>query len=162
MTVASMLFAGGCRILAVPAAARAIRIPRAALSSHHNKHAPSWGCRSSHNSNTALAGEAEFLTTDAGILNATSSSDRYLRVDSQIVTFFLSTTFACCLILNLFLFKFPEVWPVASMSIAQKSTENWTLSYIRRRTCVRTYLQGPGSSSFVSVFLYASAYHIID
>ncbi|KHN37589.1 RNA pseudourine synthase 6, chloroplastic [Glycine soja] len=81
MTVASMLFAGGCRILAVPAAARAIRIPRAALSSHHNKHAPSWGCRSSHNSNTALAGEAEFSTTDAGNLTATSSSDSFPKYD---------------------------------------------------------------------------------
>ncbi|KAG4960145.1 hypothetical protein JHK87_036778 [Glycine soja] len=81
ITVASMLFAGGCRILAVPAAARAIRIPRAALSSHHNKHAPSWGCRSSHNSNTALAGEAEFSTTDAGNLTATSSSDSFPKYD---------------------------------------------------------------------------------
>lgn len=162
MTVASMLFSGSCRSLAMPAAARAVRISRAALVNNRNKHPPSWCCRSSHNSNTALAGEAEFLTTDAGILNATSSSDRYLRVDSQIVTFFLSTTFACCLILNLFLFKFPEVWPVASMSIAQNSTENWTLSCIRRRTCVGTYLQGSGSSSFVSVFVYASAYHVID
>ncbi|KAG4956232.1 hypothetical protein JHK85_042612 [Glycine max] len=78
MTVASMLFSGSCRSLAMPAAARAVRISRAALVNNRNKHPPSWCCRSSHNSNTALAGEAEFLTTDAGILNATSSSDRYV------------------------------------------------------------------------------------
>ncbi|KAG4948758.1 hypothetical protein AAZX31_15G101900 [Glycine max] len=81
MTVASMLFSGSCRSLAMPAAARAVRISRAALVNNRNKHPPSWCCRSSHNSNTALAGEAEFLTTDAGILNATSSSDSFRKYD---------------------------------------------------------------------------------
>ncbi|RDX60332.1 RNA pseudouridine synthase 6, chloroplastic, partial [Mucuna pruriens] len=81
VAVASMLFAGGFRSLAVPAAAGALRISRAALSKHQNKQAPTWCCRSSHNSNTALAGEAEFSTTDAGNLAATSSSNSFPKYD---------------------------------------------------------------------------------
>ncbi|TKY72137.1 RNA pseudouridine synthase 6 [Spatholobus suberectus] len=81
LAVASMLFAGCCRSLAVPAAARALHNSRAALSKHHSKQAPSWCCRSSHNSNTALAGESESSTTDAGNLTATSSSNSFPKYD---------------------------------------------------------------------------------
>nr|KYP72855.1 hypothetical protein KK1_005458 [Cajanus cajan] len=76
-----MLFAGGCRSLAVPAAARALRVSRAVLSYRQNKQAPSWCCRSSHNSYTALADESECSTTDAGNLTATSSSDSFPNYD---------------------------------------------------------------------------------
>lgn len=80
VTVASLLFSGVCRSLAVPAAARSLRISRAALRNHHDKNAPSWCRRSSHNSYTALAAESEFSKTDAESSTATSSSNRYLNI----------------------------------------------------------------------------------
>ncbi|CAJ1962446.1 unnamed protein product [Sphenostylis stenocarpa] len=81
VAMASMLFAGGCRSFAVPAAASALRISRVALRNHHNKHAPSWCCRSAHNSYTAFATESEFSATDAKNLTATSSSDSFPKYD---------------------------------------------------------------------------------
>lgn len=70
-----MLFAGGYRSLAVPLAARALRI---SPNKHLTLHASGWCCRSSHNSTVALSGETVSSTTDAGNLTATSSSNRYL------------------------------------------------------------------------------------
>lgn len=80
VTVASMLFSGVCRSLATPAVARSFRMSRAALRNHQNKNAPSWCCRSSYNSYTAIAAESEFSKTDAENLTATSSSNRYLNI----------------------------------------------------------------------------------
>lgn len=80
-----MLFTGGCRSFAVPAAARALRI---SLNKHLNKHALSWRCWSSHYSNTALAGETASSTIDAGSLTSTSSSNRYLHCSHEIGTLF--------------------------------------------------------------------------
>ncbi|KAK7359748.1 hypothetical protein VNO77_01713 [Canavalia gladiata] len=79
--VASLLFAGGCRSFTVPVVAHALRISRAALIKRHNKLLLSWCCRSSHNSNTALAGETESSTIDVGNLTATSSSNSYPKYD---------------------------------------------------------------------------------
>jgi len=80
VTVASMLFSGGCRSLTVPAAAHSLCISRTALRNYRNKNAPSWCCRSSHNSYTALATESEFSKTNAESLTASTSSDRYLNI----------------------------------------------------------------------------------
>ncbi|XP_012568926.1 RNA pseudouridine synthase 6, chloroplastic [Cicer arietinum] len=74
VAVASILFAGSCRSLAVPSTARALHI---SLNKHLNKHAFGWSCRSSHNSSAALAGETESSTTDTGNLTAASSSNSY-------------------------------------------------------------------------------------
>ncbi|XP_061347923.1 RNA pseudouridine synthase 6, chloroplastic isoform X2 [Gastrolobium bilobum] len=81
VAVASMMFASGCRSFAVPGTARALLISRAALNKHHNKKALSWCFRSSHNSNTALAGETESSTIDDGKLTSTSSSNSYPKYD---------------------------------------------------------------------------------
>ncbi|ESW19737.1 hypothetical protein PHAVU_006G151200 [Phaseolus vulgaris] len=81
VTVASMLFSGVCRSLATPAVARSFRMSRAALRNHQNKNAPSWCCRSSYNSYTAIAAESEFSKTDAENLTATSSSNSLPKYD---------------------------------------------------------------------------------
>ncbi|CAI8590718.1 unnamed protein product [Vicia faba] len=78
VSVASMLFAGGCRSLAVPLAARALRI---SLNKHLTLHASSWCCRSSHNSTVSLAGETESSTADVGNLTDTCSSNSYPKYD---------------------------------------------------------------------------------
>ncbi|XP_047162908.1 RNA pseudouridine synthase 6, chloroplastic isoform X2 [Vigna umbellata] len=80
-TVASMLFSGGCRSLAVPAAGRSLSISRTALRNHRNKNAPTWCCRSSHNSYNALATESEFSKTDSESLTASTSSDSFPKYD---------------------------------------------------------------------------------
>ena len=73
---ASMLLAGAYRSFGAPAA-RALASTRAALNKHHNKHAAIWRCRSSYNTNTAIAAETETSRIDAGNSTAASSSNRY-------------------------------------------------------------------------------------
>ncbi|KAL4380466.1 hypothetical protein AHAS_Ahas04G0036300 [Arachis hypogaea] len=71
--MASMLLAGGYRSFAAPAA-RALGITREVLNKHRNKHAAIWHCRSSYNSNTALAAETETSRIVAGNTTVASSS----------------------------------------------------------------------------------------
>ncbi|KAK2447799.1 RNA pseudouridine synthase 6, chloroplastic [Trifolium repens] len=78
VAVASMLFAGSCRTLAVPATARALPI---SLNKHLTLYAFGFHRHSSHTNNAALTGETEILTTDAGNLTATSSSLSYPKYD---------------------------------------------------------------------------------